>query len=196
MKHLEFKGGKTVNNIGQAKLYYLYMMSDGDISAGEKKLFNKICKELCLETEDKKRIRQECNEIIKKEKRTCIEVIKKNMEEPLIYGVLNINFYKYISKEDRAKILWNLVNLGYADSYFTSNEKEIVDFIREYWKIPDNLYQEMIDIAETCLALEQYKSCLEELPDTDYKKKKIKQVKKDLKYVQEMVIATISEINF
>lgn len=185
-----------MNNIGQAKLYYLYMMSDGDISAGEKKLFNKICQELCLETEDKKRIRQECNEIIKKEKRTCIEVIKKNMEEPLIYGVLNINFYKYISKEDRAKILWNLVNLGYADSYFTSNEKEIVDFIREYWKIPDNLYQEMIDIAETCLALEQYKSCLEELPDTDYKKKKIKQVKKDLKYVQEMVIATISEINF
>lgn len=38
----------------QAKLYYLYMMTDGDVTDGEKKLFNKICKELNLDTDDKK----------------------------------------------------------------------------------------------------------------------------------------------
>ena len=37
-----------MNYRGQAKLYYLYMMSDGEVSDGEKKLFDKICNLECL----------------------------------------------------------------------------------------------------------------------------------------------------
>ena len=180
----------------QAKLYYLYMMSDGEVSDGEKKLFDKICKELYLDAEDKKNIKQDCNEISKKEKMTCIDVIEKNAEETYLYGALNIGLDKYVSNVNKAKIIWNLVNLGYADSYFTIAEREVVDYLREYWELPDSLYQEMIDVAETCLALEKYKMWIEKLPDTDYKLEKIKQVKKDLKYVQEMMLTTISEISF
>lgn len=33
-----------MNYRGQAKLYYLYMMSDGEVSDGEKKLFDKIAR--------------------------------------------------------------------------------------------------------------------------------------------------------
>lgn len=185
-----------MNCRGQAKLYYLYMMSDGDMSDREKKLFDKICKELYLDTDDKKRIKQECNEISKEEKMTCIEVVEKNAEESYTYGILDINLNKYVSDEDKAKILWNLVNLGYADSHFTITEREVVDFLREYWEIPDSLYQEMVDVAETCLALEKHKLWIEGLPETDYKMEKIKQVKKDLKHVQKMILTTISEINF
>ena len=103
---------------------------------------------------------------------------------------------KYVSDEDKAKILWNLINLGYADAHFTIDEREVVDYLREYWEIPDSLYQEMIDVAETCLALEKHKLWIEGLPDTDYKLEKIKQVKKDLKHVQETILTTISEIEF
>ena len=49
-----------MNYRGQAKLYYLYMMSDGEVSDGEKKLFDKICKELYLDADDKKQVKQEC----------------------------------------------------------------------------------------------------------------------------------------
>lgn len=185
-----------MNYRGQAKLYYLYIMSGGDVSDGEKKLFDKICKELYLDADDQKRIKQECNEICKEEKMTCIEVVEKNAEEPYMYGTLDINLDKYVSDEDKARILWNLVNLGYADSHFTIDEREVVDYLREYWEIPDSIYQEMIDVAETCLALEKHKLWIEELPDTDYKLEKIKQVKKDLKYVQETILTTISEMNF
>ena len=185
-----------MNYRGQAKLYYLYMMSDGDVSDCEKKIFDKICKDLYLDTDDKKRIQQECNEICNMEHMACIEVVEKNIEESYIYGTLDIDLNQYIFEEDKAKILWNLVNLGYADSHFSIAEREVVDCLREYWEIPNSLYQEMIDVAETCLSLEKHKLWIEGLPDTDYKLEKIKQVKKDLKHVQEMILTTISEINF
>ena len=185
-----------MNYRGQAKLYYLYMMSDGDVSDGEKKLFDKICKKLYLDADDKKRIKQECNEISKEEKMTCIDVVEENAEASHMNGILDIDLNKYVSDEDKAKILWNLINLGYADSFFSINEREVVDFLREYWEIPDSLYQEMIDVAETCLALEKHKMWVDGLPDTDYKLEKIKQVKKDLKHVQKMILTTISEIDF
>ena len=185
-----------MNYRGQAKLYYLYMMSDGEVSDGEKKLFDKICKELYLDADDKKQVKQECNEISKEEKMTCIDVLEKNAEESYMYGALDLDLDKYVSDEDKAKIIWNLINLGYADTHFTIDEREVVDFLREHWKLPESLYQEMIDVAETCLALEKYKIWIEGLPDDEYKLEKIKQVKKDIKQVQENILTTISEIDF
>ena len=146
-----------MNYRGQAKLYYLYMMSDGNVSDNEKKRFNSICKELSLDADDKKRIIEECREISTEEGLNCIEVLEKNAEDPYMYGILDIDLDKYVSDEDKASILWNLINLGYADTYFTSDEREVVDFLREYWEMSDSLYQEMIDVAETCLALEKHK---------------------------------------
>ena len=185
-----------MNDLEQAKLYYLYMMSDGEISDDEKKLFNKICRKLYLDADDKKRIKQECNKIYKEYKMTCMEVIEKNADESYAYAELDIGLNEYVSDEDKAKIIWNLINLGYADSHFTIDEREVVDFLREYWEFPDSLYQEMIDVAETCLALEKHKLWIEGLPDTDYKLEKIKQVKKDMKQVEETILTTISEIMF
>ena len=86
--------------------------------------------------------------------------------------------------------------MGYADTHFTIDEREVVDFLREHWKLPESLYQEMIDVAETCLALEKHKIWIEGLPDDEYKLEKIKQVKKDIKQVQENILTTISEIDF
>ena len=61
-----------MNYRGQAKLYYLYMMSDGNVSDNEKKRFNSICKELSLDADDKKRIIEESREISTEEGLNCI----------------------------------------------------------------------------------------------------------------------------
>ena len=45
-------------------------------------------------------------------------------------------------------------------------------------------------------ALEKHKIWIEGLPDDEYKLEKIKQVKKDIKQVQENILTTISEIDF
>lgn len=185
-----------MNYRGQAKLYYLYMMSDGDVSDNEKKIFNLICKDLYLDDDDKKCIIKECEEISKEDRLNCMEVLEKNAEESYMYGRLDIDLNKYVTDEDKASILWNLINLGYADSYYTCYEREVVDFLREYWEIPDSLYQEMIDVAETCLALNKHKKWADELPESAYKLEKFKQIKEDIKYTQKTIKTTISEITF
>ena len=162
----------------------------------EEKIFNTICRELYLDANDKKNIIKECEEITNDEGMNCIEVLEKNAEKSYMYRVLNIDLDKYVTDEDKAKILWNLINLGYSDTYYSFYERKVVDFLREYWEIPESLYQEMIDVAETCLALEKHKQWAEELPESDYKFKKINQIKKDIKFTQETIKTTLSEIEF
>ena len=52
-----------------------------------------------------------------------------------------------------ARIIWNLVNLGYADKNYSDNEREIVDFLIARWNINKEIYQEMVDTADTILGL-------------------------------------------
>lgn len=181
----------------QAKLYYLYMMSDGEVSKDEKKIFNIICKELELGKEIQDSIVKECKEIEERYEMTCIELLENDM------GVINLksDIMELIlsgtdETEQRATILWNLINLGYADAHFTSDEREVVDFLREKWEISESVYIEMVDVAETCLALEQHKKWVKQLPESEYKLIKSKQVNQNMKFTQETIKTTISEMSF
>ena len=40
---------------------------------------------------------------------TCIDVLEKNAEESYMYGALDLDLDKYVSDEDKAKIIWNLI---------------------------------------------------------------------------------------
>lgn len=181
----------------QAKLYYLYMLSDGEALEGEKKLFTTICKGLNIESDEKKRIIKECEN-------TPFDGIFDEIKEIVGDPVKEINSTFAVSSimsflgnsENYATILWNLINLGYADTKYTYEEREIVDFLREHWKVTDDLYQEMIDVAETCLALEEHKKWVETLVESDYKSEKIKQIKKDIKMALDGIKITLAELEF
>lgn len=194
----------------EAALYYLYMMADGEVSDGEKKVFNLICTELKLNEQQMQEIINECEKRVKQNQTTCIELLENDaniisykklgsnvslfgFEHTVgMLGALGLNNPRV--KRQRAAIVWNLINLGYADGYFSTDEREIVDFFREEWKIPDALYQEMIDVAETCLALEKHKNWVKKLPESDYKLEKSKQIRKDMKFTQETIKNTIVEL--
>ena len=60
----------------KAMLYYLYMMSDGCVSYSEEKLFDEICKELRLETDEKNMVISKCNEFGKSSKKIFNVIIK------------------------------------------------------------------------------------------------------------------------
>lgn len=93
--------------------------------------------------------------------------------------------------------MWNLINLAYADTHYSIEEREVVDFLRDFWEISESLYQEMIDVAETMLALEKHKSWVENtITDDDVKLEKIKQIKTDIKFSHDSIKATISELNY
>lgn len=159
----------------QAKLYCLYMTSDGQISEQERELFTEICKELGLNYSEKKQIIEECEAIPAEDK---FDKIKE-----LIHGPV-----------DRETILWNLINLGYADTKYTYQERKIVEFLKSYWNVRDDLYEEIIDVAETCLALEEYKSWVEDHEELDNKEEKINQIKKDINVSLKDIQTTLSEL--
>lgn len=186
-----------MNKNEQAKLYYMYMMADGEVSSEEKKLFSSICKELEIENTVKESIIEDCNKIWSDNHLSCIDLIKKNVEEDnyFYYGdILNLNLRTYDS--EKASVLWNLINLGYADKCFTCDEKEVVDFLREYWEIEKSLYQEMIDVAETILSLEKHKKWVNDtISEYDLKRAKLNQIDKDIKFTQETIKTTIAEYN-
>lgn len=180
----------------QAKLYYLYMLSDGEASEREKKLFTTICKNLNIDADEKKRIIKECENtpfdgIFDEIKKLAGVPVKemKNRSSLLSIRILG-------NSEDYATILWNLINLGYADTKYTYEEREIVDFLKEHWKVTEDLYQEMIDVAETCLALEKHKKWVDNLEESDYKAEKMKQIKKDIKMAQDSIKLTLAELDF
>lgn len=183
-----------MNNLGQAKLYYLYMMADGSVSNNEDKLFDTICNELNLDNDTKNNIKQECYEIYGKRNLTCIDVVRKNAEEDFLFGQLDINLNQFVSDSDKTRIIWNLVNLGYADSQFTANEKIVVDYLQNYWSLSESVYNEIIDVAETCLSIETYKIWINKLPDSDYKTQKLKQIEKDLYFTQRSILTIIYEM--
>lgn len=159
----------------QAKLYCLYMTSDGQISEQERELFTEICEELGLNYSEKKQIIEECEAIPAEDK---FDKIKE-----LIHGPV-----------DRETILWNLINLGYADTKYTYQERKIVEFLKSYWNVRDDLYEEMIDVAETCLALEEYKNWVEDHEELDNKEEKINQIKKDINVSLKDIQTTLSEL--
>lgn len=166
----------TINIFGgnskkkELMLYYLYMMSDGEVSKEEVKFFNQICKEFTIESEKKKAIISECKELGADEEGILKVIMEKDLDTAW-----------YANK---TRVLWNLIDLGYADKFYSDPEKEIVKHLVEKWEIDEVVYQEMVDTAETMLALTRQKEWmlanLEEGPERNKMKKRIESAMKDM----------------
>ena len=144
-----------INRKKEAMLYYLYMMCDGEVSYSEEKVFNKICNDLKIEKKDVEEVITDCRVLAPDPESAFSVIVREKIEENVInqwFGISN--------KSERARIIWNLLNLGYADTRFSENEKKIVSYIVRKWNIDDNVYQEMVDTSETMLALVKQKEWL------------------------------------
>ena len=162
----------------EAMLYYLYMMSDGEFSYSEEKLFDEICKELKLDEEDKQFVITRCREMAKgremaKDPEAALDIIvSEKLDEQVGQRWSGLK-----DASTLARIIWNLVNLGYADTHYSDEEKKIVSYLLEKWSINKEVYQEMVDTSETIRALMKQKewiiSTFAEGSTRDEKRKKI-----------------------
>ena len=154
----------------EAMLYYLFMMSDGEVSNSEKKFFDKICRKIKIDEDDKKYAIDNCKGLANNHESALDVIISKELDKEVGFGWLGFK------KDDStlAKIIWNLVDLGYADTDYSENEREIVNYLVEKWEIKTEVYQEMVDTAETILALVKQKEWLDStFPEDSLRKKKI-----------------------
>lgn len=179
----------------EATLYYLYMMADGKVTDSEEKLFIEICKELQVDFEEIHAIIIKCNELLVKNfgEREVIDIIvNEKIDEQVEYDRLS---YGAKDASSHARIVWNLVNLGYADTFYSHEEKKIVQYLVDKWSINSDIYQEIIDTADTILALTKQKEWIvSTFPNGSIRNEKEKKIDSEIKQFLDDIKLTIQEI--
>lgn len=135
---------RQVEKNPEAVLYYLYMMADGEISYSEEKIFDVLCKEMNVVEDDQKEIQEECQRLAPEKSYVLYQLYESSLLKQL--EDKRTLFWK-LTKWEKREIIWNLINIGYADSEYSEDEKKIVDFLLQKWEISRTFYQELIDIA-------------------------------------------------
>lgn len=178
------------NSKEEAMLYYLYMMADGDVSYNEEKLFDSICNELSLGNESKMDIIEKCKERGKESSDIFSIIIQDKVEEGAGNSWMGLRNSSHL-----ARVIWNLVNLGYADSFYSDEEKKIVKYLVDKWSVKTEILQEFIDIDDTILALTKQKEwILTTFNKGTERDKREKKVDSQIAQMFEDVKITISEI--
>ena len=177
----------------EALLYYLYMMCDGEVSYSEEITFNTICAELRIEDQEIEEIISECEGFVQGSGK-IIEIIKREELETSVGrkwpGMMNATHC--------ARIIWNLVNLGYSDTQYSENEKEIVSYLVDTWGVDRDVFQEMIDTSETILALIKQKEWVFErfANEKSERDDRVKKIDLEIDKMVEDIKITISELNY
>ncbi len=184
----DFKSLRTKEK--EAALYYLYMMSDGKVSKKEETLFKKLCKELEIDDNSKENIISLCEN--SDDKDDVLEIIKReNLEEDAI----RFFFLSNVDKKKLARLVWNLINLGYADENYSDDEKEIVAYIAEKNSLDKGIVREFTDIADTMLALTKQKKWADSaIENDDEKRMKKKEISREITKLSESIQVIIDEI--
>lgn len=178
------------NNSKEAELYYLYMMADGEVTHGEEKLFDVICKdELKIDNDEKKSIIRKCKKLADGTTDIFTVLMNERIDEQVGQGCFG-------DESSLARIIWNLVNLGYADSCYTDEEKKIVAYLVDKWSVSPEVHQELVDIADTILALTKQKAWITSTFDKgQIRDKKVKDVNSKIKGLLDSVKLTIEELS-
>lgn len=143
----------------QLKIYYLYMMADGQCTQGENDKFMSICESMGTEETARKEIISFCQEVVHStdsdNSSKVIHEITKLLDDQgssfFLFGSINRD------KKTQAKVIWTLINLGYSDDRYSDPEQKVIAFLADYWKMDNAVLSDMTDTAETILALTKQK---------------------------------------
>lgn len=212
----------------EAMLYYLYMMSDGEVSYSEEKLFNELCRDLGLNEEDKQSVITKVLELVEKHKATFNSIntmmemsgkkVGENRYNPnyvqnhcIMEVIMTDDFIEKIgtcflpgiglwyddikNPSSLARVVWNLINLGYADTCYSDEEKTIVNYLVKKWNVNQEVYQEMIDTSDVMFALTKHKDwVISTFPKGTDRDKKEKKLDSDIEKMLNDIKITIEEL--
>lgn len=175
----------------EAVLYYLYMMADGGVTYGEEKIFDAICKELGIEDTGKELVTEKCKKFADDTDDIFNMLVRGKIDERVgqrWYGELK-------DASSLARIIWNLLNLGYADTFYSDEERKIVGYLVDKWSVSPEVYQELVDTADTMLALTKQKEWFAlTLPEGTVRAGKEKYIDSQIEQLLDDVKLTIEEL--
>lgn len=176
------------NKEQEASLYYLYMMADGEVSYSEEKIFDQLCGEMEIQSDTKNQIIEKCKQIGKGNVLSVI--VNEKIDDEVGKSFLGLH-----DKSVLARIIWNLINLGYADTVYSDAEKKIVKHLVDKWSMDREVLQEFIDTADTMLALRKKRDWISVTFDKGTERDKMeKETDGEIKMLFDNVKLTIQEL--
>lgn len=141
------------------RIYYLFMMTDGACTKEEVQKFNALCDSMDIQESERKAAIDYCEENISDDfVRHTVDIgneLKKLIEK------MNHNCFIRSAIENNPDdlqplflaILWNLIDLGYADGELKREEIDFIETLAKEWKIAADSLKELYETAGTVQAL-------------------------------------------
>ena len=141
------------------KMYYLFMMADGTCTKEEVQKFNALCDSMDIQESERKAAIDYCEENISDDfVRHTVDIgneLKKLIEK------MDHNCFTRSAIENNPDdlqplflaILWNLIDLGYADGDLKREEIDFIETLAKEWKIAADSLKELYETAGTVQAL-------------------------------------------
>ena len=105
-----------------------------------------------VDADEQNAVIEKCKGLVKGKTDVFSIIIREKIDEQVGQG-----WFGLWDESSLARIIWNLVDLGYADSVYSDEEKKIVSYLVNKWSVREETYRELIDIADTILALTKQK---------------------------------------
>lgn len=150
----------------ELKIYYLFALVDGSVSEEENLRFAELCNSKEFGEYKKEEIINDCVNLLNNK--------SKSTEENVISEIDAMFRWRFININDKQRIFWNIINLAYSDKKLSASEAKVVEYLKKKLDIPENINQEMIDIAKTMVLLTEQKETLE--VDSEKNKEEIKNI--------------------
>jgi len=204
----------------QLGIYYLYMLVDGEVTNEELKRFSTICKSMDISSYRKEEVINSSKEAIPgpgsdnsaeviqeitrllAESRSCIPTFysiamgtphEKSSSNPTPFEK-NLSNPINRDKITQTKVIWTLINLGFADEEYSEPEQKVVTFLADYWEMNSAVLSDMVDTAETILALTKQKEWIKTTNKPyDTINEGIKEIDKRIKRMFQNIEVLISE---
>lgn len=138
------------------QICYLFLLADGECSESEEKLFAEACeKNYGMGASSRKLAIQDYEYMPIVEGMDNSTSIMRAIGKILMRDATVVEYMW--EKSDKVRLLWTLINLGYADKEYTEPERKVVEYVAKKFEIaPEDNYA-LHDIAETMVALVKQK---------------------------------------
>lgn len=139
----------------QLKIYYYFMLCDGQLSPEESNRLSTICKETGISQTDKDKLIsgiENRQHYVALDGSVDTERVFNAMKN-LLKGNSDTSIIFSYNKRLQLSTMWNLIMLSKADGLVSDAEMEYISFLRDKWSIDEAVISEFFDTAETITML-------------------------------------------
>ena len=180
----------------QLKVIYLFLLADGKKSSEEMSMFGEICKKYEIEKKEKNDVIRFCNEKLeeyKGEKNPVLSAINDVINTD--HNVFSIMKGIKESKGMQISTLWNLMNLAFADEEFVPEEREIIDYLINYWNVDEKILYHLTDSLATLNELYKHKVWINKsIVDKSTRDELLKENRRSIENILKSIELTVEEV--